>query len=52
MFGQQIGVPAQPIARAFDLDDDGAVQEPVEQRRGEDGMDEHRRMIQSSGWGR
>lgn|GEM_PF-3097179 len=27
---------AQPVARAFDLNDDGVVQEPVEEGRGDD----------------
>lgn len=38
MFGQQIGVFAQAIARAFDLEDDRVVQKPIEQRCGDDGI--------------
>jgi hypothetical protein len=52
MFGQEVGVLAQAIARAFDLEDDGVMQETVEERRGDDWITEHRRMIQfSNGWG-
>lgn len=32
---------AQPVAGALDLDDDGVVEEPVEQRGGDDGITEH-----------
>lgn len=28
--GHEIGVLAQPVARALDLDDDGVVEQPVE----------------------
>jgi hypothetical protein len=38
--GQEVGVLAQPIARAFDLDDDGVVKEPVEERGRDDGIAE------------
>ena len=31
----------QAIARSFDLDDDGVVQQPIEQRGGDDGIAEH-----------
>ncbi len=30
MLGHQIGVLAQPVAGAFDLNDDGMVEQPVE----------------------
>jgi hypothetical protein len=33
----EIGVGAKAVARPFDLDDDGVVQEPIEQRGGDDG---------------
>ena len=39
-FGQEVGVLAQPIARAFDLDDDGVVKKPVEEGGGDDGIAE------------
>jgi hypothetical protein len=35
------GVLAQPVAGAFDLDDDGVMQEPIEERRGDHGIAEH-----------
>ena len=35
MLGQQISVFAQPIARSLDLEDDGVMQEAVEQRGGD-----------------
>ena len=38
MFGEQIGVFAQAIARTFDLEDDRVVQKPIEQRGGDDGI--------------
>ena len=38
MLGHQIGMLAQPIARAFDLDDDGVVEQPVKQGGGDDGI--------------
>ena len=38
--GDQVGVVAQPIAGAFDLDHDGVVQQSVEQRGGDDRIDE------------
>ena len=40
MLGHEIGVLAQAIARALDLDDDGVVKQPVEQRGGDDGIAE------------
>jgi hypothetical protein len=33
-------VGAQAVAGAFDLDDDGMVEQPVEQRGGDDGVAE------------
>ena len=41
MLGHEVGVLTKTIARAFDLDDDGVVQEAVEERRGDDGIAEH-----------
>ena len=41
VFGNEIGVLAEAVARAFDLDNDGMVEEPVEQRSGDDGIAEH-----------
>ena len=38
--GQEVGVFAQPIAGALDLDDDGVVKEPVEEGGGDDGIAE------------
>jgi hypothetical protein len=32
----EVDVLAEPIARPLDLDDDGVVEEPIEQRRGDD----------------
>ena len=40
IFGDQVGVLAQAVAGALDLNDDGVVQEPVEQCGGDDGMAE------------
>ena len=40
MLWHEVGVLAQPIARALDLDDDGMVEQPVEQRGGDDGIAE------------
>lgn len=37
---EQVGMPTQAIARAVDLDNDGMVQQPVEQRRCDDGAAE------------
>ena len=36
MLGDQVGVVAQPIAGAFDLDHDGVVQQSVQQGGGDD----------------
>jgi len=41
VFGDEVGVLAQAVAGALDLDDDGVVQEAVEHRRGDDGIAEH-----------
>ena len=51
MLGHEVGVLAQPIARSFDLDDDGMVEQAVEQGRGDDGIAEDARPIRRSrGW--
>lgn len=36
MLGHEFGVLTWPIARTLDLDDDRMMQEPVEERRGDD----------------
>lgn len=41
MLGYEVGMGAQAIAGAFDLDDDGVVEQSVEQRGGDDGVAEH-----------
>ena len=41
MLGHQIGMLPQTVARAFDLNDDGMMEQPVEQRGGDDGIAEH-----------
>ena len=38
MLRDEIGVLAQTVAGALDLDDDGVVKEPVQQGRGHDGI--------------
>ena len=38
--GQEVGVLAQPIAGALDLDDDGVMKKPVEECGGDDGIAE------------
>ena len=38
---RQIGMAAQAIAGALDADDDGVMEEAIEQRRGDDGVTEH-----------
>ena len=40
MLGDEIGVRAEAVAGAFDLDDDGMVQQAIEQRCGDDGVAE------------
>ena len=40
MSRDEIGVLAQAIAGALDLDDDGMVEQPIEQRGGDDGIAE------------
>lgn len=40
MLRHEIGVLAQPIARSLDLNDDGVVKQPVEQRGCDDGIAE------------
>ena len=39
--GQEVGVLAQPIAGALDLDDDGVMKKPVEECGGDDGITGH-----------
>jgi hypothetical protein len=39
---------AEPIAGSFDLDDDGVVEQTIEERGGDDGITEDRRVLQSS----
>jgi len=41
VFGDQIGVLAHAIAGALDLNDDSVMEQPVEQRGGNDGIAEH-----------
>ena len=36
----KVGVGAEAVACPFDLNDDGVVQEPIEQRGGDDGIAE------------
>jgi hypothetical protein len=36
----EVGVLAEPVARSFDLDDDGVMEKPIEERRGDDGVAE------------
>ena len=38
MLGDQNRVRVEPIACPFDLDDNGVVQEPIEERGGDDGV--------------
>lgn len=40
-FGDERGVLAHAVAGALDLDDDGVVKKPVEQRCGDHGIAEH-----------
>ena len=40
MLGHEIGMLAEPITRSFDLDDDGVVEEAIEQRGGDNGIAE------------
>ena len=40
VFGDEIGVLTHAIAGALDLDDDGVMEQPVEQRGGDDGIAE------------
>lgn len=41
VFGDQIGVLAHAIAGTLDLNDDSVMEQPVEQRGGDDGIAEH-----------
>ena len=36
----EIGMLTQPVAGSFDLDDDGVVKQPIEQRGGDNGIAE------------
>ena len=38
MLRHEVGVLAKPIARSLDLDDNGVVKQPIEQRGGDDGI--------------
>ena len=40
MFGDELGMLAQPVACPLDLDHDGMLEQPVEQRGGDDGIGE------------
>ena len=40
MLWHEIGMLAEPIARPFDLDDDGVVKQTIEKRGGDDGIAE------------
>ena len=40
VLGDEVGVRSEAVAGALDLDDDRVVQEPVEQRGGDDGVAE------------
>ena len=40
VFGNEVGVLSEPVACAFDSDDDGVVEEPVEEGRRDDGVSE------------
>jgi hypothetical protein len=40
VFRDQVGVLAEPVAGAFDLDHDGMMQEPIEERCCDDGITE------------
>jgi hypothetical protein len=40
VLGDEVCVGAQAVAGALDLDDDGVMQQPVQQRRGNDGVTE------------
>ena len=41
MLGDEVAVLTQSVARALDLNDDGVVQQTIEQGRGHDGIAEH-----------
>ena len=41
MLGHQVGMLAQAVAGAFDLDHHGMMEEPIEQRGGHLGVAEH-----------
>jgi hypothetical protein len=48
--GHQIGVLAQAVAGSVDLDDDGMVEQPIEQRGGDNGIAEDLPTRQSRDW--
>ena len=51
VLGDEVGMRAQAVAGACDLDDDGVVQEAVEERGGDDGIGLRRRPTRRSrGW--
>jgi hypothetical protein len=41
VLGHELGMLAQPVAGALDLDDNGMVEEPIEQGGGDDRIAEH-----------
>jgi hypothetical protein len=41
VFGDEIGVLPHAVAGALDLDDHSVMEQPVEQRCGDDGIAEH-----------
>ena len=41
VFGDEVGVLPHAIAGALDLNDHGVMEQPVEQRGGDDGIAEH-----------
>ena len=41
MLWHELGMLSEAIAGSLDLYDDGVVEQPVEQRRGDDGIAEH-----------
>ena len=46
MLWHEIGGLSQAVAGAFDLHDDGVVQQPVEQGGGDDGITKHLKVPQ------
>jgi len=41
VLGDEIGVTAQPVAGALDLNNDGVVEQPIKERGGNHGIAEH-----------